>query len=83
MTESNQNSCCSDGTDKVQNILNVLDIRILINEPLCTGCGLCAEKCSANAIFGKAKIPHFIDQNLCIKCYACYEVCEYDAIKFY
>ena len=61
--------------------VNLLTYEVV--EENCTGCGLCAEKCSVNAIFGKAKIPHFIDQNLCIKCNACYEVCEYDAIKFY
>ena len=81
MTESNQNSCCSDGTDKVQNILNVLDIRILINEPLCTGCGLCGELCP----FGLPKPSdngkyEIMNPELCTECSACQRNCPTNAI---
>ena len=46
----------------------------------CKGCTLCARKCPANAITGKVKEPHVIDQSKCIKCGACMEGCKFSAI---
>ena len=46
----------------------------------CQGCTLCARKCPANAITGKVKEPHVIDQSKCIKCGACMEGCKFSAI---
>ena len=46
----------------------------------CRGCTLCARKCPANAITGKVKEPHVIDQSKCIKCGACMEGCKFSAI---
>jgi len=61
--------------------INLLTYEVI--EENCTGCALCAEKCPVQAIFGKVKIPHFIDKKMCIKCNICYAVCEFDAIKYY
>ncbi len=47
----------------------------------CKGCTLCAKKCPANAIIGKAKEVHIIDQELCIKCGQCFDVCKLEAIE--
>jgi NADH:ubiquinone oxidoreductase subunit F (NADH-binding)/(2Fe-2S) ferredoxin/Pyruvate/2-oxoacid:ferredoxin oxidoreductase delta subunit len=41
----------------------------------CIGCGLCRRNCSTEAIIGKQKELHYIDQSLCHKCGVCYEVC--------
>jgi len=41
----------------------------------CIGCGLCLRNCSSNAISGKPRELHWIDQELCYKCGVCYEVC--------
>jgi len=41
----------------------------------CVGCGKCLRNCSSNAIQGKPKELHWIDQSLCHKCGVCYEVC--------
>lgn len=47
----------------------------------CTGCYLCKVRCPVEAIEGKPKEIHKIDQEKCIKCGVCMDVCRYDAIK--
>jgi len=61
--------------------INLLTYEVV--EENCTGCALCAEKCPVQAVYGRVKIPHFIDRKLCIKCNVCHAVCEFDAIKYY
>ena len=46
----------------------------------CTGCTRCARNCPTNAISGKVKEPHVIDQEKCIKCGTCFEKCKFAAI---
>ncbi|MDD4583766.1 MAG: NADH-quinone oxidoreductase subunit NuoF [Eubacteriales bacterium] len=46
----------------------------------CTGCTKCARICPNNAITGKVKEKHVIDQDKCIKCNACMEACSFKAI---
>jgi NADH-quinone oxidoreductase subunit F len=46
----------------------------------CTGCLACITSCAYNAITGKKKEMHLINQELCEKCGACTAVCKYDAI---
>jgi len=52
-----------------------------IIEDKCVGCTLCAQKCPVNAISGKVKDPHKIDQHACIKCGLCYDSCKFNAIE--
>jgi len=47
----------------------------------CTGCHVCAEPCPTDAITGKTKELHVIDQSKCIQCGACYQVCRFDSIR--
>jgi NADH-quinone oxidoreductase subunit F len=46
----------------------------------CNGCHLCALKCPQEAITGKKKEPHFLDQDKCIKCGICYDACKFKAV---
>lgn len=46
----------------------------------CTGCGECMDACEEEAITGKAKFVHIIEQKECIQCGACMEACEEEAI---
>ncbi len=51
-----------------------------INEE-CTGCLACIAVCPEEAITGKKKEIHVIDENKCIKCGACRSICKYDAVE--
>lgn len=46
----------------------------------CTGCGDCMEACEDDAILGKKRFVHVIDQKECIQCGDCVEACGEDAI---
>ncbi len=52
-----------------------------IKPDLCKGCTLCARNCPANAITGKVREPHVIDQDKCIKCGVCMQNCKFNAIE--
>jgi len=52
-----------------------------ISDEFCTGCHVCFRNCPVDAITGKPKETHVIDQNKCIKCGMCYEVCKFDAVQ--
>lgn len=54
-----------------------------INPLACTGCTLCARKCPASAITGKAKEAHTIDEQKCIKCDRCRQVCKFSAVEIF
>lgn len=46
----------------------------------CTGCTKCARQCPVNAISGKVKELHIIDQGKCINCGVCMDACSFKAI---
>ncbi len=56
-------------------------IKYVINPDKCTGCTACARSCPVNAISGKKREVHKIDQEQCIKCRTCYEVCKFGAVE--
>lgn len=47
----------------------------------CVGCTACSRKCPVNAINGKVKEHHEIDQSKCIKCGVCMDTCRFHAIE--
>jgi NADH:ubiquinone oxidoreductase, NADH-binding (51 kD) subunit len=55
-------------------------LSIVIEPDKCKGCTLCSKVCPTNAISGKVKEAHIIDQTKCIKCEACIEKCKFGAI---
>lgn len=46
----------------------------------CTGCGDCLDACDDDAIVGKKRFIHVIDQDECILCGNCLDACEEGAI---
>ena len=46
----------------------------------CTGCGDCIDECEEDAVLGKKRFVHVIDQDECTQCGACMSVCEEDAV---
>lgn len=47
----------------------------------CTGCRACIPACPAEAITGKLKELHVINQELCTHCGSCRDVCKFDAVN--
>ncbi len=47
----------------------------------CDGCHLCVKACPTDAILGKPKQQHVIDQARCIACGECFNVCPIDAVR--
>lgn len=46
----------------------------------CTGCMACLKVCPVNAISGKRKEVHIIDQEKCTKCGSCLQICRFEAV---
>lgn len=46
----------------------------------CTGCGDCLDACDEDAILGKKRFVHVIQQDECTQCGACMDACDEDAI---
>lgn len=55
-------------------------IAYLIDQKICTGCGVCKKRCPAHAISGERKKPHLIDEEKCVKCGICKQHCVFEAI---
>lgn len=46
----------------------------------CIGCGDCMDECEEDAILGKSRFVHIIDQDECTQCGDCFNVCGEGAI---
>ncbi len=54
--------------------------KLAIDPAKCTGCGACIDVCDEDAITGRKKFIHIIDNDLCENCGKCADVCEEHAI---
>ena len=60
------------------------NITEVVQNDLCTSCGICSGACSKNAIafvYGKEKNVPKIDTSLCVNCGICYEICPGKGIQ--
>ncbi len=55
-------------------------VDFFIDAEKCTGCMLCAKKCSVEAITGEKGRAHSIDIEKCVRCGQCITSCKFDAI---
>lgn len=51
-----------------------------IDKEACTGCGICIDKCPADAIL-LHETEADIDMDDCIRCALCHDICPVDAVK--
>jgi NADH:ubiquinone oxidoreductase subunit F (NADH-binding)/(2Fe-2S) ferredoxin/NAD-dependent dihydropyrimidine dehydrogenase PreA subunit len=56
-------------------------IKYTILAERCTGCMACLQVCPVNAISGKKKEVHTIDQKKCTKCGSCMAICKFEAVS--
>lgn len=73
MEEHISKKCCSAGVCRKFMTYHILADR-------CTGCTDCVDECGEDAILGKSRFVHIIDQDECTQCGACLSVCEEEAI---
>jgi NADH-quinone oxidoreductase subunit F len=56
-------------------------VEFYIEPDKCVGCTLCAKNCPVDAISGKVKEVHVIDDEICVKCGKCLTSCNFGAVK--
>ncbi len=56
-------------------------MKIIVDEELCVGCGICVEMCPEDVLELKDDICVVVNPDNCIECEACQVNCEYDAIE--
>lgn len=67
-----------------------MEKRVIFDEDICKGCGLCVSVCPTNIIFlaehinGKGYRPAtVVDQDQCISCASCARICPDSVITVY
>ena len=55
-------------------------LQVFILPEACTGCSDCLDVCEEEAILGKKRFIHVIDQSVCTRCGDCLNACEEGAI---
>ena len=55
-------------------------LRPVVDDALCTGCGTCIDQCPAEALAMEEDVP-VVDPDKCITCFCCQEICPETAIQ--
>ncbi|WP_036931655.1 NADH-ubiquinone oxidoreductase-F iron-sulfur binding region domain-containing protein [Proteocatella sphenisci] len=82
-------SCIESFKEEITEHVNKKDCRALVCSRFvtyhiladkCTGCTECLDACDDDAILGKKKFIHVIDQDECVQCGRCLDACDEGAI---
>lgn len=56
-------------------------VKIIVDNNVCIGCGLCAHDCPMKVYEMKDGRSHVVNEEDCMQCLSCHEICPSNAIE--